>query len=185
MITPTAIDPDLDWKEHYARYGFVVREKLLEPEFIETGLNELKRLLDTDLPPQEWTEEMLESAFNPKTIGSASGPNAQINGKQSPVLSNVYQQPRLRAAIDELFGRPGRFNPDDRQFQIFINLQRAGAKPQLTPRGHIDFVKKAIPVLGRGFMFQTSLIDKEPFGGNITIWSGTHRIVQKLSLIHI
>ncbi len=80
--------------------------------------------------------------------------------------------------IDEMFGAPDRFS-DESYGTLFMTLYDPTAKPVRRKAGHIDFVNKPIPALGRGFVTQIALLDREPFGGNINIWPGTHKLVQK------
>jgi ectoine hydroxylase-related dioxygenase (phytanoyl-CoA dioxygenase family) len=77
-----------------------------------------------------------------------------------------------------MFGSPERFSPDS-YAALFMTLYDPAAKRVARTKGHIDFVNKPIPALGRGFVTQIALLDRESFGGNITIWPGTHKLVQK------
>src|ERR1043166_9656518 len=165
--TNTSVEPSLHWTDHYAKYGFAVVEGLVGEAFIAEAVEEVKRLVGNGLPLDQWTTSNV-----PKNSYAMEG------GANSPVLKRIYDEPKLRAAIDEMFGSPDEFN-NDRRFQLFIKPYDPNAKRQLTPKGHIDFVSSPVPVFGSGFMFQVSLVDKEPFGGNITIWPGTHKLVQK------
>lgn len=144
------------------QYGFAVREKLLEPDFVAQALARVVALTGSDLPLEEWTDENV--------------PN--LTGKRDPVFARIYDQPRLCAAIDELFGDPYRFN-NNPHYQLFHKPRHPGAAYELSREGHIDFESQPAPALGSGFMFQASLVDKEPFGGNLTVWPGTHKLVQK------
>ncbi|MBI2193042.1 MAG: hypothetical protein HYU36_13775 [Planctomycetes bacterium] len=155
-------EPDLYWTEHYVKYGFAVVKGLVDRAFISEALEEIKRLVASPLPLTQWTKDHI-------TIP---------NGSANPVLARVYDQPGVRSAIAEMFGSLDEWNRE-RQFQLFLKPYDPKAPRELTPSGHIDFVKCPIPVLGSGFMFQVSLVDKQPYGGNITVWPGTHRPVQK------
>ena len=166
----TLPEPNLHWTEHYVKYGLAVVKNVLEKDFIAEALGEVKRMIGIELPLEEWTvSNVPKSAY---AVERASG---------SAVLANVYDQPKVRAAIDEMFASPREFN-NERKFQLFVKPYDPAAKRQLTPRGHIDFVNSPVPVFGSGFMFQVSLVNKEPFGGNITIWPGTHKLVQKCAM---
>ena len=158
-------EPDLHWTDHYVKYGFAVRRGLVDRAFCARALDEVRSMLGQTLPLNEWTREN-------------TGQRHHI-ASENRVLRGVYDDPGLRAAIDEMFGGPGIAN-DQRQFQLFISPYDPDAKAQISPRGHIDFVKCNIPVFGSGFMFQVSLVKSEPFSGNITIYPGTHTHVQRL-----
>jgi hypothetical protein len=163
----TLPEPTLPWTDHYVKYGFAVVRGILDRDYIAEALEEVKRLVGTTLPFEQWTVSNI-----PKEVWNQRG------GPNTPVLNRIYDQPRVRAAIDEMFGSPDEFN-NDRHFQLFVKPYDPAAKKNLVHRGHIDFVESPVPVFGSGFMFQVSLVDKESFGGNITIWPGTHKLVQK------
>jgi len=163
----TLPEPNLPWTDHYVKYGFAVLKGLVSREFIAEALEEVKRLVGNGLPLEQWTTSNV-----PKNAYAMEG------GGGSPVFRRVYDEAKLRAAIDEMFGSPDEFN-NDRRFQLFLKPYDPNAKPGLTRKGHIDFVNSPVPTFGSGFMFQVSLVDKEPFGGNITIWPGTHKLVQR------
>lgn len=160
-------EPNLHWTDHYVKHGFAVLPRLVDPEFIAEALEEVERLVGNGLPLEQWTSENV-----PKDRYSMPA------AENSLILRKLYDQRRLRGAIDEMFGSPHEFN-NERKFQLFVKPHDPAAKRELPRRGHIDFVNSPVPVFGSGFMFQVSLVDKEPFGGNITIWPGTHRLVQK------
>jgi len=84
----------------------------------------------------------------------------------------------LRAAIEELYGGAGHWN-EARNFYIFLRSYNPQSATKLSPRGHIDFTDPPAPPLYRGFTFQVALHDTEPFSGNLTIYPGTHRLVQQ------
>lgn len=167
MKTPWAIEPELHWTEHFIKYGFAVLEKAVEPDFIEAALDEVRRLVGSDLPLEEWRQDNLAALEGIRLAGALN----------NPVFTEVYNQPRLRAALDEMFA-PEQLS-DESYAQLFLTPYNPQAQPALSASGHIDYVNCPIPVLGRGFAFQVSLVDKEPFGGNICVWPGTHRIVQQ------
>ena len=84
----------------------------------------------------------------------------------------------MRAVIDTMFGGPEHWS-GNRHYQLFITLFSPDAQQQLAVNPHLDFVNVRIPVIGNGFYFQASLVKSEPFGGNITIYPGWHKIIQK------
>jgi len=83
------------------------------------------------------------------------------------------------AAIEAMFGATGGWNRK-RNYYLFLKAYNPDAEAKLQPRGHIDFPNQPVPVLYRGFVLQVSLVDSEPFSGNITHFPSTHRTVQKL-----
>lgn len=159
------IDPRLHWTDYYVQFGFAVVKRIIDQDFIQEALEEVRRLVGSKLPFNHWTKDNINIP----------------NGSASPVLAKIFDQPRVRAAIDEMFGSPDQWN-GDRSYSLFLKPYDPKAKRELLEKGHIDFVEVPIPVLGSGLMMQVSLLDKEPFGGNITIWPGTHRIVQKCAM---
>lgn len=160
------IDQKLHWTDHYVEYGFAVIKNAIGPEFIEPAMSEVKHLLKTDLPPQRWTKAAGHTVHLP------------YDGSNMTVLPQVYDQPGLRNIIDTMFGSPDQWN-GTRAFQLFVSSYDEAAAAAISSRGHIDFVRCPVPIFGSGFMFQASLIDAEPFSGNITIYPGTHKTVQK------
>ena len=165
----TSIDPTLHWTDHYAQYGFAVVKSLVAPAFLAEALDEVKRLVGNGLPLDQWTNQNVSPDFRIQCDAT------------TPIFSRIYDQPQLRRAIDEMFGSPDQFD-NVRNFLLFVKPYDPQAKRELRPRGHIDFVDMPIPVLGSGCMFQVSLVDKEPFGGNITVWPGTHKLVQRCAM---
>lgn len=161
-MKPT-IDTSLHWTDHFAKHGFAVVKNILEPSFIQEALGEVKRLVNNGLPLDEWTCD------NTPKLGTQ---------EHNEIFRKVYDQPKLRSAVDQMFGSPHCYT-DERKFQLFFKPRDPAAKPELLKAGHIDFVDVPVPIFGNGFMVQVSLVDKQPFGGNITIWPGTHKVVQK------
>jgi hypothetical protein len=163
----TLPEPKLHWTDHYANYGFAVARGLVSHEYISAALDEVKRLVGNELPLEEWT------------IGNVA---ARLNnfdgGAHTPTLARIYDQPGIRSAIDSMFGSPSALN-NDRSFKLFVKPFDPDAKRQLPLKGHIDFISSPVPTMGSGFLFQVSLVDKEPFGGNILVWPGTHQRIQK------
>lgn len=161
-----AIDSKLHWTDHYVEYGFAVVKNLVDRRFTDEALEEVKRISGVDLPLNQWTEENIGSRY------------AEADETDMHILAKVYDDPRLRAAIDQMFGSPTHWS-GKRAFSLFVKPYDANVQPQLTAQGHIDFVDCPIPIFGSGFMFQISLVKSEPFGGNITIYPGTHKPIQK------
>jgi len=163
------IDESMHWTDHYAKWGFALVRNVVDQAFIDAALAEVRQLPGGEKPLTEWR--------------STDGVNGHFpyTGKNHTVLATVYDQPGVRKVIDEMFGSPDVWN-GERAFQLFVNAFNPEAPASLSPRGHIDFVNCPIPLLGSGFMFQLSLVKTEPFSGNITIYPGTHKQVQKLIL---
>jgi hypothetical protein len=160
------LDRTLHWTDHYVEYGFAVIEGAVGPEFIKPAREEVQRLLETDLPPQQW----------PKAAGHTV--HRPYDGANMTVLPQVYDQPGVRRMIDTMFGSAQAWN-GERAFQLFVTAYNPEAEARLSPRGHIDFVRSPVPIFGSGFMFQLALMDSEPFSGNLTIYPGTHKAIQK------
>jgi hypothetical protein len=166
---PVAIDESLDWTEHFVQYGFAVRKGLAGKAYCEQALLEVLRLTGNDLPLQEWSTENTKVLHRPFYEGATP---------PEPELERIFEQPRVRAAIEELYGGPGHWN-QARNFYIFLRPYNPASQAKLSPRGHIDFGNQPIPPLYRGFTFQVALHDTEPFSGNLTIYPGTHKLVQQ------
>ena len=160
---------DSNWTERFVRDGFVILKGLIDREFCEAALPRVREIVNNDLPPNEWTKANTPTLYHPFIKGYTP---------PEPVLDKLFDQPRLLAAIDELFGGPGRWN-QTRNYYLFLKPYDPEAEAKLTAHGHIDFPNQLIPILYRGFLFQVSLVDSEPFSGNISFYPGTHRLVQK------
>jgi hypothetical protein len=202
-----SVEPELHWTDHYAKYGFAIVPAVLDADYIDEAQSEVRRLVGNGLPFDQWTAENVpitsssgrvdasesddstksltdeHRQHQPDRLGDSNYHGGILHwsspgGDDTPVLNRVYDQPRVRAAIDEMFGSSDLFN-DERNFSLFIKPYGSNATRALNPVGHVDFVKKPIPIFGSGTPFQVSLVDKEPLGGNISVWPGTHRLVQK------
>jgi hypothetical protein len=155
------IDTSLSWTDHFAEYGFAVLKGLVGREFCQEALAEVRRVVDDDRPLNEWTLEKPGLKYTVFYPG------------QNPVLEKLYDQPGLREALNELFG--GKMTELIRHYYtLWLNPCNPDAKPRLKPLGHIDSGD-----LYRGLSFQISLVDTEPFSGNMTVFPGTHKLVQK------
>ncbi|MCX5660187.1 MAG: phytanoyl-CoA dioxygenase family protein [Planctomycetota bacterium] len=176
MTRKTAVDPSLPWPEHYARYGFAVVPGLIDQTFCDAALARVREMVGvaSDLPLNEWAVPEVATLYRPFFEGA---------GTADPVFDELLRQPRLRDAIETLFGGPGHWN-EERNYYLFLRPFEPKSKPGLSPTGHIDFGNQPIPILYRGFTFQASLVDTEPFSGNITIFPGTHATVQKHVIDH-
>ena len=98
-----------------------------------------------------------------------------------PFIDSVYDQPGVRRMIDTIFRSPDAWS-GERAAAAFLCVYHAENKAEIADFGHVDFVKVRIPVLGNALVMQCSLIDTEPFSGNITIYPGWHKILQKVLL---
>jgi len=163
---------NLHWTERFVRDGFVILKGLAGREFCEAALPRVREIIKHDLPLNEWNTENTPVLYHP-FIEGYTPPEA--------VLDRLFDQPRLLAAIDELLGGPGHWN-QVRNYYLFLKPYNPDIEAKLTPHGHIDFPNQLIPILYRGFLFQVSLVDSEPFSGNITFYPGTHKLVQKALL---
>lgn len=160
------VDSSLHWTDHYVEHGFAVVKGAARPAFVEEALAEVRQLGGAEKPLSEWRK------------GDAVAGHHPYNGSNFDVLPRVYDEPGVRDVIDTMFGSPDEWN-GERTFQLFVTAYDPDAEAKLSPQGHIDFVRCPIPVMGSGFMFQLSLVDSERFSGNITIYPGTHRDVQR------
>lgn len=165
----SAIDENMHWTEHFVEYGFAVLRGLVDREYCAEALEEVQRLTDNNLPLQEWTTENTKVIHRPFYEGATP---------PEPMLERIFEQPRVRAAVEELYGGPGHWN-EARNFYIFLRPYNPKAEARLAPHGHIDFGNQPVPLLYRGFTFQVALNDTEPFSGNLTIYPGTHKLVQQ------
>ncbi len=66
MKTQWAVEPDLHWSDHFAKYGYAVVEKLVDEEFIAESLAEIRETVGTDLPFEEWTKDNVPSLHGSK-----------------------------------------------------------------------------------------------------------------------
>jgi len=161
-----AIDQKLHWTDHYAEYGFAVINDTLSQRFIDAALGEIREMFGhQNLPLNEWTAKNTPLRHNkpPKDLA---------------ICSTVYDQPGVRYVIDTMFGSPKEWD-GTRMFQVFVTPYDESAKPEVSAEGHIDFVRTPVPIFGSGFVCQVSLVKTEPFSGNITIYPGTHKLIQK------
>jgi hypothetical protein len=160
---------ELHWTEKYIRDGFVILKNLVDREYCEQALKRVRELVNNDLPLNEWTTANAPVLYRPFLKGYTA---------PEPVLDRLFEQPRLVSAIEEMFGGPGRWN-EARNSYLFLKPYDPDARAELAPKAHVDFPGQIIPILYRGFVMQLSLVDSEPFSGNITFFPGTHRTVQK------
>ena len=178
------VDENLHWTDHYVRYGFAVVRGLVESDYCRAALAEVRRVVGDDRPVTMWEKRDGDSLNDPHARpGQWHYPFFQDPGRtgvtpQNRVLETLYDLPRLRAAIDDLFGDSDAWD-GVRNYYIFLNPYTPAGMAHLEPTGHIDF-KVPTPILYRGFTFQIALLDTEPRSGNTTIYPGTHIPVQKM-----
>ncbi|MCE9589811.1 MAG: phytanoyl-CoA dioxygenase family protein [Planctomycetes bacterium] len=170
MPAPIAVEPDIHWTEHFARYGFAVVPGLLDREFCGECIRHIAALIGHNLPASQWTNDNTPVLHHPFFEGG----NAP-----EPVLERVFEQPRLRAAIEILYGGPGHWD-GMKNYYLFLKPHNPKGRATLTKQGHIDFGNQRVPPLYRGFTFQALLHDNEPLSGNLTLHPGSHRTVQKV-----
>lgn len=157
------------WTEHFVNQGFAVCRGLVDRNFCEEAVRRVKAIVKNDRSLHEWNTDHTPVLHRPYFQG-ATGPD--------PVLGRIYEQPRLLVAIEELFGGPGHWD-GERNFYLFVKPYDPKAKAVVQARGHIDFPGQEVPILYRGFTWQVLLADTEPFGGNLSVHPGSHRVVQK------
>jgi hypothetical protein len=168
------IDTSIPWTEHFIKYGFAVLRNQVSPEFIERALQRIRENVEgpgRDLPFDEWTVD------NVKFVGEVPG---------DPVLDTVYDQPNIRHIIDTMFGTSEVGTPTGWSgvpaYRVFLTPFDPNYKPTRLWGGHIDFGGNMIPAFGDAFVIQVALHDTEPFGGNITVIPGSHKLVQKRAI---
>ncbi len=158
------IDKRLHWTDHYVEYGFAVIKNAVPPEFTAPALQAVKQLNKHNLPLNQWTKENTPTRFE--------------ESARHPVLSQIYDQPAIQEIIRAMFAPQDQWN-GERAFQLFVNPYDPAAPQILSDEGHLDFVRSPIPIFGSGFMFQVSLVKSEPFSGNLTLYPGVHKLVQR------
>jgi hypothetical protein len=158
------IDKKLHWTDHYVEYGFAVVKGAVGPEFTQPALQAVRKLLGNNLPLKDWNKANTATRHN--------------DSSKDPVLLQVYDQPGIQEIIRTMF-TPGDTWSGERHFQLFVNPFDPEAAQTLSPEGHLDFVRSPIPIFGSGFMFQVSLVKSEPFSGNLTLYPGSHKLVQR------
>lgn len=165
------IDESLHWTEHYVQHGFCVIRDSVSRDFCTHGIEEISKALDTDLPSNEWATETL-------SVEHGRG-RVNVGNDAEDFLNTIYDQPGFRNAIDTMFGSPDCWTGERHCSRPFVCVYDSENKPELAAVGHIDFVDVRVPVFGSGFVFQVSLVESEPFSGNITLYPGLHKTVQK------
>jgi hypothetical protein len=159
------IDSKLSWTDHYVEHGFAVIKGAVGPGFIEPALAEVCELMGNNLPPDQWT-----------IANTAQRSPRPVN--ELRFLPQIYDQPCIKNIFEGMFGSASQWD-GQRLFQLFVSPFSPDAKAEISPMGHIDFVDAPVPIFGSGFMFQVSLVQSEPFSGNITIYPGSHKLVQR------
>lgn len=162
-----AIDQKLHWTDHYVEYGFAVIKHAIPEDFTRPALDEVRRVLEFgDTPLNQW--RLPKHAVH-----------MPYNGSNYTTLPTVYDQPTFKKIVETFFGGTDHLSTD-RAFQLFVSTFNPEGKADVSPNGHIDFVNTPVPIVGSGAMFQLSLVDAEPFSGNISIYPGSHKVIQKL-----
>jgi len=166
------IDTSMHWTDHYVEHGFAVIKDLVDRAWIEEAFARVRQKIGTDLPPNEW---------NTQTVDCDSSGRIMMDASAVEYLDTVYDDPGLRSMIDTMFGNPAEWS-GERLTRAFVSVYNPEAKQEIDPIGHIDFVRTRAPMLGSGFMFFVSLVKTEPFSGNLTLYPGTHKPIQKKML---
>lgn len=175
------IDESLHWTDHYVEHGMARIKNALPSSCCDTAVAAIQKALGTDLPPSQWACPPLEpnAPERLRTVSVFEHQEREDHGQPElqAVLDTIYDQPEIRDIIDTMFGSPDHWD-GSRPYQLFIRLFDPNAK-QVLSEPHVDFVNVRIPVIGNWFYFQVSLVKTEPFSGNISIYPGLHKIVQK------
>lgn len=166
------IDTSLHYADHFVEHGFCVIRNALTPEFCRRGIEEFQKALGTTLPPSQWTTRTLNCPHSEGRIGGLT--------QLQPFVLTLYDQPGIRAIIDTMLG-PGEWS-GQRSAHPFLCVYHEENKQRVAEWGHVDFLRVRIPIIGNAFVLQASLVDTEPFSGNITIYPGWHKRLQKLLL---
>jgi hypothetical protein len=174
-----AVDTSIPFTEHFVKYGFAVLKGLVDRSFCADAVDEIRRIVDDERPLEQWTTEK---------PGVASKAFFDDPGRDEPtknsILEKVFDQPRLRAAIDELHGSPDRWD-GVRNYYVLVKPFDPNGRPELNLHMfHLDFGFSPPPTLYRGFLFMVSLVDTEPFSGNFTCRPASHRVAQKVFIDH-
>jgi hypothetical protein len=165
-------EPGLSWTDHYVRHGFAVAPGLVGRDFCAAAVDRVKEIIGATNAPNEWTTGTHPVLYSPFFEGG----NAP-----DPIFERLFEEPLLREAIEEMYGGAGHWD-ERKNYYLFLRPFNPESRRVLAPRGHIDFPGQGVPVLYRGFTFQVLLADNEAFGGNLTLYPGTHRVVQKALL---
>lgn len=159
-----AVDPNISWCEHFVRFGFCVLPKLVDVDYCEVALEAIRRRIGDHRPLCEWTTGRPGQQYDIICAG------------EDEALDQIWHQPRLVAAMAELFGRNGfTFDPPPqsadprRHISLWLNPYDEAARPRLLPLGHID---SGDPY--RGVSFQLALATTEAFSGNTTFFPQSH-----------
>ena len=160
-----ALDSSLDWTEHYLRHGFCLLRGLLDPAAVDAALADVQRLVGDPRPILEWTAECRGQRYSVHYGGEA------------PAIDALFDQPKLAAALAQLFGARGfslgSSSPGDadrRHFSLWINPYDADARPRLQKFGHIDSGRP-----DRAMAVQIALAPTSAFSGNTTYFPGSHQ----------
>jgi len=169
------IDPEMHWADHFVKYGFAVLRNQVSQEFTEKALERVRLHVEgegKDLPFDEWTV---------KNVGKSA------HVVRDSFLDTIFDQPNIRHIINTMYGTAEVGAPDgwsgNPNYQIFVAPFDPDHKPQPFHGGHIDFGGNLIPIFGNAFVIQVALRDTEPFGGNITVIPGSHKLVQQRAMV--
>lgn len=180
---PTFQHDDPRWIDFYIDNGFAMVRGLVDRSYCDEALARVRRLVDNDLPLNEWSSDNTPVLHHPYFEGGTA---------TDPVFDRLLEQPKLVAAIDRMFRRGDRCDAQtpaaerwDRKknYYLFLKPHNPKGRAVLAPTGHIDFPTQPLPALYRGFTFQVLLAGNEPFSGNLTLHPGTHALVQK-AIVH-
>jgi len=171
---PYELDTSLHWTDHFVKYGFAVLRNQVSPEFIERALARIREQVEggaRDLPFDQWTVD------NAKFVGEVPC---------DPILDAVYDEPNIRHIIATMYGTSEVGTPTGWSgkpaYRVFLTPFDPNYKPKPLWGGHIDFGGNMIPAFGDAFVIQVALHDTEPFGGNITVVPGSHKLVQQRAI---
>src|SRR2546426_506778 len=127
----TLPEPNLYWTDHYVKYGVAVLHGMLDKNYIAEALDEVKRLVGTKLPLEEWNSSNI-----PKTsYAIPRGNNTIWQGTHKLVQKHVmddpdWQYPKNWSDIPE--AEPFEFVPKAGDVMFFHHLVAHEGNPCCT-----------------------------------------------------
>ena len=166
------LDTTIHWTEHYVRHGFCVIRSVVDRAFCDRGIAVLQKAMKTQLPPEKWSTETLKDVKH--SAGRVPLPDAEVVA----YCKSVCDEKPFRELLNTMHGGPQHVS-DERAAHMFVCVFDPNNKPEVASNGHVDFVRVRIPIIGNACTFQVSLVKTERYSGNITIYPGLHKKVQK------
>jgi len=165
------IDTNLHWTDHYVRYGFCVIKRAVPKPFCEAGVAAYQKALGTSLPPQQWSTETLSHEH---LHGRINLHDPELRS----TLETAYDLPGVQEIAATMFGGYDKWS-GMQAAAPFLAVYHEENEQSLMDYGHVDFAEVRIPIIGDALVMQISLVDTEPFSGNITIYPSIHKPLQQ------